>query len=64
MSWDEHTDCDRQIEYWHAKYDALKQSHDRLVEAIKRGRKLYEDNEPQQMFLVWKQALADAENVK
>ncbi len=31
----------------------------KLKKAIVRGRELYRENEPQQMFLVWKQALKE-----
>ncbi len=39
------------------KYEQLQAENKRLKEAIIRGRELYENNEPRQMFLVWEQAL-------
>ena len=46
---------------WQAKYDTLKASHKKLVEAIKEGRKHYKNNCPINMFIVWEEALKEAE---
>lgn len=39
--------------------EQLKAENKQLRQAIVRGRKLYKENEPHQMFLVWKNALKE-----
>lgn len=40
------------------QYKQLQTDNERLKKAIIRGRELYKNNEPQQMLLVWDQALS------